>query len=203
MIPVLGFLLETAQHRALVPFYLVIWAGTTSFCAEGREGWQDKAPLPLGASVSSFRPLSFVCSLQILPVVPPQPLSGEGAPSALPGTPLSLTAQQLYLLPCHKEQRRCCVESPVPPRGMTTFQSTGAGSLPPARARGCSLLSGWDMRAGWDSVIGALCCWHSRKSWGGSAIPDATGEGKRRIIMAISHCTSLKPVSLGDCIFPR
>lgn len=60
MIPVLGFLLETAQHRALVPFYLVIWAGATSLCAEGREGWQDKAPLPLGASISSFRPLSFV-----------------------------------------------------------------------------------------------------------------------------------------------
>lgn len=49
--------------------------------------------------------------------------------------------------------------------------------------------------------IGARCCWHSCRSWVGSAIPDATGEGKGRIIMAISHCSSLKPVSLGGGIF--
>lgn len=118
------------QHRALVPSYLVICAGAASLCAEGREGWQDKAPLPLGALISSFRPCSFVFALWIPPVVSPQPLSGEGGPSA----PLSLTAQQLYLLPCPKEQRRRCVESPVPRRGMTTFLHIPAGRLHPAVA---------------------------------------------------------------------
>lgn len=51
--------------------------------------------------------------------------------------------------------------------------------------------------------IAARCCCHSCHSWVGTAIPDAPGEGKGRIIMAISHCSCLKPVSLGDGIFPR
>lgn len=57
------------QHRALVPSYLVIWAGAKSLClcAEGREGWQDKAALPWGALISFFRPRCFPCSLQIPP----------------------------------------------------------------------------------------------------------------------------------------
>lgn len=190
------------QHRALVPSYLVICAGATSLCAEGKEGWQDKAPLPLGALISSFRPRSFMCALQIPPVMPPQSLSGEGDPSALPKPPLSLTAQQLHLLPWPRQQRRCCVESPVPPwcqagRGMTRFQHIRAGSP------GCSLLSRWHAVLAVPLQIAARCCWHSCKSWVGSAIPDATREGKRRIIVAISHCSSLKPVSLGDSIFPR
>lgn len=103
------------QHRALVPSYLVIWAGATSLClcAEGREGWQDKAALPWGALISFFRPR---CSLQIPPMEPPphrRSLSGEGGPSALPGAPLSLTEQQLYLLPCPKHGRGDAVWSPL------------------------------------------------------------------------------------------
>lgn len=199
------------QHRALVPSYLVICAGATSLCAEGKEGWQAKAPLPLGALISSFRPRSFTCALQIPPVASPLSLSGEGGPSALPRPPFSLTAQQLYLLPCPKEQRRCCVESPVPRwsqagggmTGLQHMQHIRAGSLRPARPLAVLSYRGGTRGLAVPLQIAAHCCWHSCKSWVGTAIPDATGEGKRRIIMAISHCRSLKSVSLGDGIFPR
>lgn len=132
-------------------------------------------------------------------------------PSALPGPPFSLTAQQLYLLPCPKEQRRCCVESPVPRwsqagggmTGLQHIQHIGAGSLRPARPLAVLSYRGGTRGLAVPLQIAAHCCWHSCKSWVGTAIPDATGEGKRRIIMAISHCSSLKSVSLGDGIFPR
>lgn len=101
------------QHRALVPSYLVICAGATSLClrAEGREGRQGKAALPSGALISSFRPRSFLCSLQIPPVVSPQSHSGEGESlSTAWGLPFSYSTATLSPpLPQTAEEMLCGV----------------------------------------------------------------------------------------------
>lgn len=132
------------QHRALVPSYLITCAGATSLCAEGREGWQDKAPLPLGALISSFRPRSFVFALRIPPWCHLSPFLEKGVP------------QPPFLL-----QHSSSISSPAPKsRGDAVWSPLCLGeecqhSCTPELAasilpwpRGCFLLSEWAMWAG-------------------------------------------------------